>query len=151
MLAPTSGTSQYSVLPTPLPLAPCHRLTEPWKISSRFKEKFDEFHRTAEEDVALLETEFDMMQKRFVQVSDLFTFEVNKYSQEDFFRDINEFIALYKVSVIGFLFVSFFFLSPFISSLSFLLFSFLFSVFGETEGIIRFGFTFFFDVFKNNC
>ncbi|XP_027213745.2 protein diaphanous isoform X2 [Penaeus vannamei] len=62
----------------------------------KFKEKFEEFHRTAEEDVSLLETEFDMMQKRFVQVSDLFTFEVNKYSQEDFFRDINEFIALYK-------------------------------------------------------
>ncbi|KAK4291487.1 hypothetical protein Pmani_035685 [Petrolisthes manimaculis] len=62
----------------------------------RFKEKFEEFHRAAEEDLALLETEFDMMQKKYQVLSELFTFEVNKYAQEDFFRDINEFIMLYK-------------------------------------------------------
>ncbi|XP_064086830.1 protein diaphanous-like isoform X1 [Macrobrachium nipponense] len=62
----------------------------------RFKEKFEEFHRAAEEDVALLEAEFDIMVQKYTRVSELFTFEVSKYPQEDFFRDINEFIALYK-------------------------------------------------------
>ncbi|XP_071516522.1 protein diaphanous isoform X1 [Panulirus ornatus] len=62
----------------------------------RFQEKFEEFHRAAEEDIALLETECEMMQKKYIEVSELFTFEVNKYAQEDFFRDINEFIILYK-------------------------------------------------------
>ncbi|KAG7175749.1 protein diaphanous-like isoform X2 [Homarus americanus] len=62
----------------------------------RFQERFEEFHRAAEEDLALLETEFEMMQKKYIEVSELFTFEVNKYAQEDFFRDINEFILLYK-------------------------------------------------------
>ncbi|KAK3863143.1 hypothetical protein Pcinc_031042 [Petrolisthes cinctipes] len=62
----------------------------------RFQEKFEEFHRAAEEDLALLETEFDMMQKKYQVLAELFTFEVNKYAQEDFFRDINEFIMLYK-------------------------------------------------------
>ncbi|XP_053649393.1 protein diaphanous isoform X1 [Cherax quadricarinatus] len=62
----------------------------------RFQEKFEEFYRIAEEDIALLETEFEMMQKKYSEVSELFTFEVTKYAQEDFFRDINEFIVLYK-------------------------------------------------------
>ena len=63
----------------------------------RFKEKFEEFFHDAEKDIALLETEFDMMQKKYEHVAELFTFDVNKYSQEEFFRDINKFIVTYKV------------------------------------------------------
>lgn len=42
-----------------------------------------------------------MMQKKYEYVAELFTFDVNKYSQEEFFRDINEFIASYKVRRAG--------------------------------------------------
>ncbi|KAK7074929.1 Protein diaphanous 1 [Halocaridina rubra] len=62
----------------------------------RFKERFEEFHNAAEEDVNILEAEFNIMIDKYAKVSELFTFEVSKYAQEDFFRDINEFIALYK-------------------------------------------------------
>ncbi|MPC92534.1 Protein diaphanous [Portunus trituberculatus] len=64
----------------------------------RFKEKFEEFFHDAEKDIALLETEFDMMQKKYEHVAELFTFDVNKYSQEEFFRDINKFIVSYKTA-----------------------------------------------------
>ncbi|XP_063846419.1 protein diaphanous-like isoform X2 [Scylla paramamosain] len=64
----------------------------------RFKEKFEEFYHDAEKDIALLETEFDMMQKKYEYVAELFTFDVNKYSQEEFFRDINRFIVSYKTA-----------------------------------------------------
>ncbi|KAG0719156.1 Protein diaphanous 2 [Chionoecetes opilio] len=62
----------------------------------RFKEKFELFFLDAEKDVALLETEFNMMRKKYEHVAELFTLDVNKYSQEEFFRDINKFIVCYK-------------------------------------------------------
>ncbi|XP_050696358.1 protein diaphanous-like isoform X3 [Eriocheir sinensis] len=62
----------------------------------RFQEKFESFHQDAEKNIELLEMEFDMMQKKYEFVAELFTFDVNKYSQEEFFRDINEFIVCYK-------------------------------------------------------
>ncbi|CAL4084771.1 unnamed protein product [Meganyctiphanes norvegica] len=61
-----------------------------------FKEKFDSFHNESEDEISLLEVELDMMQKSYSNVAELFTFDVNKYSQEDFFRDFNQFISLYK-------------------------------------------------------
>ena len=39
-----------------------------------------------------------MMKKKYEHVAELFTLDVNKYSQEEFFRDINKFIVCYKVS-----------------------------------------------------
>ncbi|KAB7499101.1 Protein diaphanous-like protein 2 [Armadillidium nasatum] len=62
----------------------------------QFIEKFTEFQKSAEDEISLLETSLEIMIQRFQQVSELFTFDVQKYSQEEFFRDFNEFIGLWK-------------------------------------------------------
>ena len=65
---------------------------------SRFRETFELFYEQAEGEVSLQETSLSMMLNCYQTVSEIFTFEVSKYALEDFFRDFNEFIALYKVS-----------------------------------------------------
>ncbi|RXG68266.1 Protein diaphanous-like protein 3 [Armadillidium vulgare] len=62
----------------------------------QFIEKFTEFQKAAEDEISLLETSLEIMIQRFQQVSELFTFDLQKYSQEEFFRDFNEFIGLWK-------------------------------------------------------
>lgn len=61
----------------------------------RFRETFEAFYEKADGEVSLQETSLEMMLKCYKTVSDIFTFEVSKYAMEDFFRDFNEFIALY--------------------------------------------------------
>ncbi|KAF2356287.1 Formin FH2 domain [Trinorchestia longiramus] len=62
----------------------------------RFRETFEKFYEQADGEVSLQETSLDMMLKCYKTVSEIFTFEVSKYAIEDFFKDFNEFIALYK-------------------------------------------------------
>ena len=71
----------------------------------RFIETFQDFHLNAEKDISLLETSLEMMLQSYKQVSEMFTFEVGKYAQEDFFRDFNQFIMLYKVSEFVFFYI----------------------------------------------
>ena len=65
----------------------------------RFIECFSDFHRSAETEISLVETSLGIMLEKYKLISEMFTFELEKYSQEDFFRDFNEFIALYRVSI----------------------------------------------------
>ncbi|KAA0187366.1 hypothetical protein HAZT_HAZT005321 [Hyalella azteca] len=67
----------------------------------RFREKFEEFYEKADGEVSLQETSLEMMLKCYKTVSEIFTFEVSKYALEDFFKDFNEFIALYSVGYCG--------------------------------------------------
>ena len=63
-----------------------------------FVEQFESFQKSAEDEISLLQTSMDIMIQRYSQVAELFTFDIAKYSQEEFFRDFNEFISLWKVS-----------------------------------------------------